>query len=223
MPLCPGNVTEWFKYSTLTMGNLSTIASLTDLDGPVNPVWQATTGPKPHNNVVFSECRFPPLPQHPRLAREQLVVNCWNHHSKHTSQPIHVQRSPWSLGDWYIMLANWLLLFLCLGAVQRNVSAFNPSNYARSAARCIATRRGLIQQDVHIELSMFLPERSPPFWLLIIILEYVDINPDASTTLLMVHGWPGLWSTWSKQIEEFQVRCIVKIKGNKIIEASTFY
>ncbi|KAF8806818.1 alpha/beta-hydrolase [Phlegmacium glaucopus] len=84
------------------------------------------------------------------------------------------------------MLANWLLLFLSTSAMQGGVFAFNPSNYAKSAARCIATKREPVQQDVHIELK------------------YVEINLDAPTTLLMVHGWPSLWSTWSNQIEEFQ-------------------
>lgn len=41
-------------------------------------------------------------------------------------------------------------------------------------------------------------------------LEYVEINPEASTTLLMVHGWPSLWSSWSNQIEEFQVRSLLR-------------
>lgn len=107
------------------------------------------------------------------------------------------------------MLTNWLLLLLCAGAMEGNVSAFNPSNYAKSAARCIATRRAPVQEDVLIELSTFLRPLSsvstPNRYL-----EYVEINTDAPTTLLMVHGWPSLWSTWSKQIEEFQVRCTTK-------------
>jgi soluble epoxide hydrolase/lipid-phosphate phosphatase len=38
------------------------------------------------------------------------------------------------------------------------------------------------------------------------IVDYVDINPDAGVnrTLLLVHGWPGLWSTWSHQIRHFK-------------------
>lgn len=34
---------------------------------------------------------------------------------------------------------------------------------------------------------------------------WVDLNPEAERALLLVHGWPGLWSTWSNQIEEFRV------------------
>ncbi|KIL59522.1 hypothetical protein M378DRAFT_169171 [Amanita muscaria Koide BX008] len=35
-------------------------------------------------------------------------------------------------------------------------------------------------------------------------IRYVDINPTAEKTILMVHGWPGMWSTWAYQIEEFK-------------------
>jgi soluble epoxide hydrolase / lipid-phosphate phosphatase len=35
-------------------------------------------------------------------------------------------------------------------------------------------------------------------------LAYVDVNPSAAQTLLFVHGWPSLWSTWSNQILAFQ-------------------
>ena len=35
--------------------------------------------------------------------------------------------------------------------------------------------------------------------------DYVDINPSATTTLMLVHGWPSLSSSWSNQILEFQV------------------
>lgn len=34
---------------------------------------------------------------------------------------------------------------------------------------------------------------------------FVEINPSAKSTLLLVHGWPGLWTTWSRQIAEFEV------------------
>jgi soluble epoxide hydrolase/lipid-phosphate phosphatase len=40
------------------------------------------------------------------------------------------------------------------------------------------------------------------------LLDYVDLNPSASTSIIFVHGWPGLWSTWSNQILEFQVRVL---------------
>ncbi|EPS99751.1 hypothetical protein FOMPIDRAFT_1050327 [Fomitopsis schrenkii] len=35
-------------------------------------------------------------------------------------------------------------------------------------------------------------------------IEYVDVNPDAERTILMVHGWPSLWHSWKYQIEQFK-------------------
>jgi soluble epoxide hydrolase/lipid-phosphate phosphatase len=35
-------------------------------------------------------------------------------------------------------------------------------------------------------------------------MSYVHVNPPKATkTLLLVHGWPSLWSTWSNQIQRF--------------------
>ncbi|KAJ6579568.1 alpha/beta-hydrolase [Mycena vulgaris] len=66
-------------------------------------------------------------------------------------------------------------------------SAFNPRAYEKSTATCRATTRdGGQATAVDIDLR------------------YVDINPDAKTTLIMVHGWPSLWSSWSNQIQEFK-------------------
>lgn len=110
------------------------------------------------------------------------------------------------------MLANWLLLSIYLGIIQGNVSAFNPSQYAKSVAKCDATRREPVLQEVSIDLGRLL-------WAISSIsthhryLEYVEINPGAPKTIVMVHGWPSIWSTWSKQIEELQVSCTVKIES----------
>ncbi|KAL7414326.1 Alpha/Beta hydrolase protein [Mrakia frigida] len=35
-------------------------------------------------------------------------------------------------------------------------------------------------------------------------IHYVDINPTAEKTLLLVHGWPAVWSSWRNQILEFE-------------------
>ncbi|KIM42734.1 hypothetical protein M413DRAFT_444402 [Hebeloma cylindrosporum] len=83
----------------------------------------------------------------------------------------------------------WLLFFTYLGLVQaeaNSASSFKPSQYPKKTAHCKATRRAPVEEAVDIQLK------------------YVDINPEASTTLIMVHGWPSLWSTWSNQILEFQ-------------------
>ncbi|KAI0303057.1 Alpha/Beta hydrolase protein [Russula brevipes] len=34
-------------------------------------------------------------------------------------------------------------------------------------------------------------------------LHYVDVNPTAHRTLLLLHGWPSLWASWKYQIQEF--------------------
>lgn len=67
-----------------------------------------------------------------------------------------------------------------------NVEAkFSPKSYPKSVATCPAINRAT-NETVELQLH------------------YVDINPKAETTLIMVHGWPSLWSTWSNQILEFQ-------------------
>ncbi|KAJ7197005.1 alpha/beta-hydrolase [Mycena pura] len=62
---------------------------------------------------------------------------------------------------------------------------FAPRAYPKSTATCRARNRAE-EKDVDIALR------------------FVDVNPGAKTTLLMVHGWPSLWSTWSNQIQEFE-------------------
>ena len=43
-------------------------------------------------------------------------------------------------------------------------------------------------------------------------IEYTHIvNPGASRTLLLVHGWPSLWSSWSNQILHFGVSVIIRL------------
>ncbi|KAJ7062852.1 alpha/beta-hydrolase [Mycena amicta] len=64
-------------------------------------------------------------------------------------------------------------------------TTFDPRAYTKSSATCQARNRAE-EKDVDIDIR------------------YVDINPHAKKTLLMVHGWPSLWSTWSNQIQEFQ-------------------
>ncbi|KZV87944.1 alpha/beta-hydrolase [Exidia glandulosa HHB12029] len=52
---------------------------------------------------------------------------------------------------------------------------FDPSAYPQRVANCESEGHSL---DIH----------------------YVDINPDGHRNLVLVHGWPGLWSTWANQI-----------------------
>ncbi|KAJ7250402.1 Alpha/Beta hydrolase protein [Mycena rebaudengoi] len=67
-------------------------------------------------------------------------------------------------------------------------AGFDPRAYSKNTATCKATRR--TTEDEHTVVDIHL--------------RYVDINPTAETTLLLVHGWPSLWSTWSNQIQEFK-------------------
>ncbi|KIK82094.1 hypothetical protein PAXRUDRAFT_67755, partial [Paxillus rubicundulus Ve08.2h10] len=58
------------------------------------------------------------------------------------------------------------------------VTTFNPREYKTSSVTCTAIDRVL---DKAVEVTI----------------EYVDVNPAANTTILMVHGWPSLWSSWA--------------------------
>ncbi|KAJ7886170.1 Alpha/Beta hydrolase protein [Mycena olivaceomarginata] len=78
------------------------------------------------------------------------------------------------------------VLPLCFQSTSAS-SAFDPKAYQKSTATCQATNRAE-GQDTAVEIN----------------LRYVNINPSAKTSLLLVHGWPSLWSTWSKQIQEFK-------------------
>jgi len=62
---------------------------------------------------------------------------------------------------------------------------FNPREYPKRVATCKATNRAE-GKEVDIELY------------------YVEINPQAEKTMLLVHGWPSLWSSWKYQIQELQ-------------------
>ncbi|EIN04290.1 alpha/beta-hydrolase [Punctularia strigosozonata HHB-11173 SS5] len=73
-----------------------------------------------------------------------------------------------------------MLGLACLGEAR-----FDPRGHAKEVAKCPSVNRAE-GRDVEIDIH------------------YVDLNPKAKRTLLMVHGWPGLWSTWSYQIEAFQ-------------------
>ena len=99
------------------------------------------------------------------------------------------------------------LFLLCVVAIAQATAVFNPREYSKKTAICRASRRGLTEETVDIHISTFIPVKCLGTNAddEDLSLEYVDINPTASETLLMVHGWPGLWSTWSRQILGFKV------------------
>ncbi|THV01207.1 alpha/beta-hydrolase [Dendrothele bispora CBS 962.96] len=80
-----------------------------------------------------------------------------------------------------------LSLVISVSAEHEHVySGFNPRAYDKRTVRCKAVKRDEGNKVVDIDLT------------------YVDINPTAPQTLLMVHGWPSLWSSWAYQIQEFK-------------------
>ncbi|KAJ2920941.1 hypothetical protein H1R20_g16152, partial [Candolleomyces eurysporus] len=91
------------------------------------------------------------------------------------------------------LFASWIILVVTLVGAGAVVGAFDPRAYSgnKQTAQCKAVRRS-----------------PPPSKDVDIKIRYVDIKPrknlKPATTILMVHGWPSLWSTWSKQIEEFE-------------------
>ncbi|PSR88468.1 hypothetical protein PHLCEN_2v5148 [Hermanssonia centrifuga] len=70
-------------------------------------------------------------------------------------------------------------------STEATVKAVDPHGFPRQAASCNALNRVTNEAK---EIS----------------LKYVDINPQAEKTLLMVHGWPSLWHSWKYQIEGFK-------------------
>lgn len=61
---------------------------------------------------------------------------------------------------------------------------FDPRSYTKQFATCNARERGAIGSGTPIKIK----------------LGYVDVNPSARKTLVMVHGWPSLWTTYRHQI-----------------------
>jgi soluble epoxide hydrolase/lipid-phosphate phosphatase len=63
---------------------------------------------------------------------------------------------------------------------------FNPYTYTKKFASCQG-----------VERTSTPPEKIP------LKLGYIDINPQAKKTLVLVHGWPSLWTTYREQIQHF--------------------
>jgi soluble epoxide hydrolase/lipid-phosphate phosphatase len=93
--------------------------------------------------------------------------------------------------------------------------AFNPRVYEqfKQKATCKALNRHGgegVPDDVHIDIGGFCsganqnPEHLQVVLTLLDFVGYLNINPSASSTMLMVHGWPVIWTTWSRQISRFE-------------------
>jgi soluble epoxide hydrolase/lipid-phosphate phosphatase len=98
----------------------------------------------------------------------------------------------------YLALPFSLSFVAGLGAV-----AFNPRAYTIQSTSCRAVDR-VLKEEVNITIGThicaFLARGEVH-----IVTDYVDINPTAEKSIIMVHGWPSLWSSWGYQIEEFKV------------------
>ncbi|KAG0697103.1 Alpha/Beta hydrolase protein [Suillus ampliporus] len=81
---------------------------------------------------------------------------------------------------WSTRITLPLVLSFVAGAV-----GFNPRAYTIYSTSCRAVDR-VLNEEVNISI------------------EYVDVNPTAEKSIIMVHGWPSLWSSWGYQIEEFK-------------------
>ncbi|KAG9018983.1 hypothetical protein FRB90_007563 [Tulasnella sp. 427] len=95
---------------------------------------------------------------------------------------------------------HWLALVAAtLGVVNANGQAesssqihqFDPHQYDKfeKNAPCPAVRRDAKEETV-VDINI----------------NYVDLKPStpAKETLILVHGWPGMWSTWGRQIAHFE-------------------
>jgi len=109
--------------------------------------------------------------------------------------------------------------------------AFNPHLYEqfKQKASCKALNRHGgegVPDEVHIDISRSSPDAnqcpehlsstdSPR------LVGYVNINPSASRTMLMVHGWPAMWTTWSKQIPYFEKEYHLLVPDQRGFASST--
>ncbi|KAK5994734.1 Epoxide hydrolase A-like protein [Cladobotryum mycophilum] len=75
------------------------------------------------------------------------------------------------------------MAFAALASAIAAPKPFNPNAYTKKFATCKATERG-DGTPVDIKLK----------------LAYLDINPTAEKVLVMLHGWPSLWTTYRNQI-----------------------
>jgi soluble epoxide hydrolase / lipid-phosphate phosphatase len=74
----------------------------------------------------------------------------------------------------------------CASALPQAPSPFDPNAYKKKFVTCNAVERsGETAKPIEIKLA------------------YLDINPTAKKTLLLVHGWPSLWTTYREQILAF--------------------
>ncbi len=102
----------------------------------------------------------------------------------------------------YLTAALTLLASASAGAASSKTGLappnWDPNSYKKSFASCAAVdRSGARPRNIRLKLA------------------YLDLNRDKKKTLILVHGWPSLWTTYRHQITEFSdYRLIVpEIRG----------
>ncbi|KAF8632815.1 hypothetical protein AX15_001675 [Amanita polypyramis BW_CC] len=97
-----------------------------------------------------------------------------------------------------------LLVLLFTIYSSTHVGAFDPRSYDANRSKTVACdtvkRNVLLTRSLGTELGAIAESAER----VQIQLHYIDVNPTGDATILMVHGWPAVWSTWSYQIEEFK-------------------
>lgn len=97
-------------------------------------------------------------------------------------------------------------------AESNRIHQFDPHQYEQHErnAQCPAILRGAEGDSVvDINISESHAGESATLSKTSRVVDYVDIQPSTNPkeTLVLVHGWPGMWSTWGRQIVHFQVSC----------------
>ena len=78
-------------------------------------------------------------------------------------------------------------------------------NLPKRIARCHSTNR---KEDVNVDIDIrthLITDLSFLHSIDLLFSDYVDVNPSAPRSIIMVHGWPGLWCNWLHQIYAFKV------------------
>jgi len=102
-----------------------------------------------------------------------------------------------------LMYLSLLATFLAFRGIVAASQPFNPAEYSKQTATCKALKR---DSNTLVDINLRTYSISPRLTNHWALLGYVEVNPEAATTMIMAHGWPSLWSTWSYQIQEFKVR-----------------
>ncbi|TFY61993.1 hypothetical protein EVG20_g6854 [Dentipellis fragilis] len=103
-----------------------------------------------------------------------------------------------------LKLAFLLLAVTCSTLAQPDIGKgpFDPRAYTKKVAKCPAVNRA---EEKKVEIDI----------------HYADINPTAKRTLLLVHGWPSLWSSWKYQIQDLQDEYRLIVPDQRGFGAST--